>query len=64
MNTTLERDIYAKLIQEVREELSQAENEFQYADPELVEAVVYRIIGLQKKLNVLFKKVKEMEEEA
>lgn len=56
---SLEKDIFTMLVQKALEELRQAEQNFENADPEFREAAILELLAKQKKLDVLIRKAKE-----
>lgn len=56
---SLEKNIYIMLVQKAQEELRQAEQNFENADPEFREVAILELLAKQKKLDVLIRKVKE-----
>lgn len=56
---SIEKDIFRMLVQKAQEELRQAEQNFENADPEFREAAILELLAKQKKLEVLIRKAKE-----
>lgn len=56
---SLEKEIFRMLVQKAQEELRQAEQNFENADPEFREAAILELLAKQKKLDVLIRKAKE-----
>lgn len=55
----LKQNIYSMLVQKAQEELRQAEQNFENADPEFREVAILELLAKQKKLDVLLRKAKE-----
>lgn len=53
------REIYEMQIQKAQEELRQAEQNFENADPEFRDVAILELLAKQKKLDVLIRKAKE-----
>jgi len=51
-----------KAVLETNEELMQAEQNFQFAEKDFINAAVYEILAKKEKLNALLKKAKEVKE--
>lgn len=56
---SLEKDIFRMLVERAKEELRQAEQNFENADPEFREVAILELLAKQKKLDVLIRKAKE-----
>jgi len=55
---TSAKDILKLQIQKVQEQLQQAEQNLDYAEPEFIEAAIYEIYALRKKLEALYRKAR------